>query len=142
MALEGDLIRLREERDSDLPLLVKLRNDLDTQAWGKALPPDYTEGMYRQRMEDRKFSFDRNDGRFIIEFIENEEPIGIGYIGFSSVTYRMDATVGIMLDKKYWGSGVAFEAQELMLKFLFEEIGVRVIRLWTQTSVPRAIGLA
>ncbi len=140
MAIEGNLIRLREERQSDLDLQVRLRNDLDTQAWSKTLPPDYTEFMFRQRYEDRKFSYDRDDGRFIIEFKENGE--AIGYMSFSNLTYRMDATIGVMLDKKYWGSGVAFEAQELLIRFLFQEMGVRVVRLWTQSGNPRAVGLA
>lgn len=140
MAIEGETIRLREEREEDIPLLIHLRNDLDTQAWSKTLPPDYTQDMYQKRYTDRDFTYDRDDGRFIIEFIENQE--AIGYVGFSSLTYRMEVTVGIMIDKKYWGSGVALETQELLIRFLFEEMGVRVIRLWTQSGNPRAMGLA
>jgi len=35
MALEGKFVILREEREKDLPFLVALRNDLETQAWSK-----------------------------------------------------------------------------------------------------------
>ena len=41
MPLEGKKVRLREVRESDLPLLVSLRNDLDTQGWSQTLPPDW-----------------------------------------------------------------------------------------------------
>lgn len=46
MPLEGELVILREERPEDMNLQVELRNDLETQAWSKTLPPDYTESMY------------------------------------------------------------------------------------------------
>ena len=45
MPLEGKLVILREERPEDMKFLVVLRNDLETQAWSKFLPPDYTEAM-------------------------------------------------------------------------------------------------
>ena len=67
MALEGKLTILREERPEDLPFLVELRNDLETQAWSQTLPPDYTLGMYAKRLESREFSYERDDGRFRVD---------------------------------------------------------------------------
>ena len=55
MPLEGKLVILREERDEDVPIFQALRNNLETQAWPKTLPPDYTLGMYMRRPE-RDFS--------------------------------------------------------------------------------------
>ena len=139
MALEGDLVRLREEREEDLPMLRDLRNDLATQAWSRSLPPDYTLEMYRQRFTEREFSFDRTEGRFIIELCSTGEMAG--YLGFYGLVPRLSAVYGIAVAEEHWGKGVALEAQELILKFLFEEMGLRVVRMYTHSGNPAMVGL-
>lgn len=140
MGIEGESVLLREEREDDLPLLVALRNDLDTQAWSQTLPPDYTLHMYRQRYEGREFAYKRDDGRFIIVHKASQEAAGT--ISYTGLEPRWETTIGIMLAKKFWSSGIAYEAQELLLQFLFHELGLRVVRLWTNSGNPRAIRLA
>ena len=140
MPLEGKIIVLREERREDMPLLTALRNDLDTQAWGMSLPPDYTDLMYTKRFEAREFSFSPEEGRFIIEHKESGEFAGT--ISYTWLRPRFAATIGIMVDKKFWGKGVALDAQETLLHFMFVELGLRVVRLWTHSGNPQAIGLA
>jgi RimJ/RimL family protein N-acetyltransferase len=140
MALEGDLVILREERLQDVGPLVDLRNDLETQAWSKTLPPDYTEAMYTKRYQDREFSYDRDDGRFIIETLDTHEFAGT--ISYTGLEPRWVATIGIMVAKKFWGTGLASDAQEVLLKFMFQELGLRVVRLYTHSGNPRAVGLA
>jgi RimJ/RimL family protein N-acetyltransferase len=140
MGLEGRLVTLREERPEDMPLLMALRNDLETQAWSKTLPPDYTEPMYRKRFEERSFSFDRSDGRFIIEDKASHQFAGT--ISYTSLEQRFATTIGIMVAKPFWGSGIAGDAQDVLLKFLFSELGLRVVRIWTHSGNPRAVRLA
>ena len=140
MALNGSLIRLREIREEDLPLLVELRNDLDTQAWSRTLPPDFTSEMLRKKHLDREFSFRPGTAQFTIELLETGE--AVGNANYSGVQDRMEATLGIMVAKPWWGTGVAREANELLLEFLFEEMGMRVVRLWTQSGNDRALGAA
>lgn len=139
MPLEGELVILREEREEDVPVFLALRNDLETQAWPKTLPPDFTLGMYRQRHE-REFTMDRMDGRFAVEWKENGACIG--HIGYTDLRPRWSAGIGITILQDYWGTGAAFDAQEALLRFLFEELGLRVVRLWTNSGNPAAIRLA
>lgn len=140
MSLEGEHIVLREERPEDMARLTAMRNDLETQAWSKTLPPDYTEGMYMKRFQEREFSFDPKDGRFII--ISKEKGEFVGSISYTGLRPRWSATVGIMVDKKFWGTGFAADAQDVLLKFLFIELGLRVVRLYTHSGNPRAVRLA
>jgi RimJ/RimL family protein N-acetyltransferase len=140
MSLDGERIVLREERRADLPFLVSLRNDLETQGWSQVLPPDYTLEMYIKRFEEREFSFKRDDGRFVIEEKDTGELVGM--IGYQLEPPRWSAVIGIAIDRHYWGSGYAYEAQELLLQFLFEELGLHIVRLWTQSGNPRAVKLA
>jgi RimJ/RimL family protein N-acetyltransferase len=140
MVQQGNLTILREERPEDLPFLVELRNDLETQAWSLTLPPDYTLGMYAKRLEGRAFSYDRSDGRFII--VEKDSNELIGSVVYSSLRSRWSATLGIIVAKPFWGGGYAMDALEVLLKFLFEELGLRVVRLWTHSGNLRAVGSA
>ncbi|MFQ5977830.1 MAG: GNAT family N-acetyltransferase [Candidatus Heimdallarchaeota archaeon] len=140
MPLEGEKVILRELRETDIPLLREMRNDLVTQAWSKTLPPDYPDLVFRKRFESREFSYDPDMGRFIIEAKQSGETIGA--INYADLERRHSATVGIQLKKEYFGKGYALDAQECLLKFLFCELGVRVVRLWTQSGNPRAIGFA
>lgn len=137
MPLEGERVRLREVRESDLDLFVQLRNDLATQAWSRTLPPDYTREMIRRRYWDREFSYRRDHGIFIIEGRDSSEAIGM--ISYSDVVDRFEATWGLALDRKWWGTGVAHDAAEVLLRFMFEELGLRVVRLYTQTENERAV---
>ena len=140
MPLEGKQVILREERPDDLQFFADLRNDMETQAWSKALPPDYTESMYRKRFDAREFSFDRSDGRFVV--LDKETGERIGCIVYSDLEPRFSTTIGIITAKKFWGSGAALDAQEVLLEFLFVELGIRVVRLWTHSGNPAAVKLA
>jgi RimJ/RimL family protein N-acetyltransferase len=140
MPLEGELVILREERPEDMKFLVALRNDLETQAWSKTLPPDYTENMYLKRFEGREFSYDPKEGRFIITSKENGEFAGT--ISYTGLRPRWTAAIGIMVEKRFWGSGFANDAQEVLLEFLFQDLGLRVVRLYTHSGNPRAVRLA
>lgn len=140
MALEGRLVLLREERHEDQPLFVDLRNDLATQGWNVALPPTYTVGMYVKRLEAMEFSYDRDCARLSI--VEKASGDLAGYITYSDLDPRLSATIGIALAKPFWGRGMAYDAQEVLLRFLFLDLGVRVIHLWTHSGNDRAVGLA
>jgi RimJ/RimL family protein N-acetyltransferase len=140
VAIEGTRVRLREERADDIDFVTALRNDLDTQAWPKSLPPHYTREMMAKRYEAREFSFEPDDGRFIIE--EKETGDRVGFVGYMGLVPRFSANLGVMVAKHYWGSGHAREANDLLLQFMFEELGLRVVRLWTHTLNPRAVTLA
>lgn len=140
MPLEGKLVILREQRREDLSLLVAMRNDMSTQAWSKALPPDYTEPMYAKRFEAREFSYEPTAAHFSIEHRQSGK--WVGFIGYSNLEPRFSTSIGITIAKEFWGTGAAFDAQEVLLRFLFEELGLRVVRLWTHSGNPQAVDLA
>ena len=137
MPLEGELVRLREVREADLGMFAELRNDLETQAWSRTLPPDYTLEMIRRRYWDRDFSYRRNEAVFVVEVKETSDVAGT--ISYTGVVDRMEATWGLAINKRFWGTGVALDAGDTVLRFLFEELGLRVVRLYTQTGNERAV---
>jgi ribosomal-protein-alanine N-acetyltransferase len=140
MPLEGQLVILREQKRDDLAFLMSLQNDMQTQAWSLALPPDFTDHMYEKRYEAREFSYDPDEARFVI--VQKESGDLVGQIQYSGLERRWSATIGIITSAKFWGSGVALDAQEVLLRFLFCELGVRVVRIFSHSGIPRAIRLA
>ncbi|MFX1253649.1 MAG: GNAT family N-acetyltransferase [Promethearchaeota archaeon] len=140
MPLEGEKVYLREQQREDIVKFREWRNNLETQGWSKTLPPDYTDEMYFKRHEQREFSYDPKQGLFTIIRKTNDEAIGL--ISYTGLEPRHSATIGIILDKKYWGQGYGYDAQEVLLKFLFIELGLQVVRLWTHAGNPGAVKLA
>jgi len=138
--LEGLLVTLREERRDDQKLFAQLRNDLETQAWSKALPPTYTEEMHVKRFDAMEFSYNRTSARLPIVYNETGELAG--YISYTDLEPRLSASIGLVVAKPFWGTRVALDAQEVLLRFLFSELGLRVVHLWTHSGNPRAVGLA
>lgn len=140
MALEGPGVRLRELAEEDLQFVADLRNDLDTQAWGRTLPPEYTVEMMRRRYWDRDFSYNPDWAMFIIEATESGE--AIGFVSYTDLKDRHEATLGVVVAQPWWGSGLALQAVDLVLWLLFVRMGIRVARLWTESSNVRAVGAA
>ena len=137
MPLSGDRVRLRELRETDYEFMVDLRNDLATQGWSRTLPPDYTVGMYRRRYEAREFSFRRTDATFIVEELDGSRRVG--YCGYSGLVDRHSAQIGVALLQEYHGRGYAHEVNELLLRLLFDEMGVHKVTLWTHTGNQAAV---
>lgn len=138
MPLIGDRVRLREVRPTDFPMLVELRNDLDTQAWSRTLPPDHTLEMIEKRYGGRDSEYRRDSAMFMIETIGDGETVG--FVSYNELIDRMEATIVIAVLRRHWGSGMTTEACQLLLRFLFEDLGLKVVRLWTQSGNPRAVG--
>jgi RimJ/RimL family protein N-acetyltransferase len=138
--LTGDLVRLREVTASDFPILAALRNDIATQGWSRTLPPDYTLEMIENRYGNRQFEYRRDSAMFMIETLEDD--VTIGFISYNELVDRMEATIGIAILRDHWGLGLSSEACDLVLRFLFVELGLRVVRLWTQSGNERAVGSA
>ncbi len=140
MALEGTLVILREERREDQKLFADLRNDLDTQAWNQTLPPSYTEEMHVKRFDAMEFSYEHTRARLAI--VSKETGALAGYISYTGLQPRLSASIGLVVAKPFWGTRIALDAQEVLLGFLFQELGVRVVHLWTNSGNPRAAALA
>jgi len=131
--LQAKLVRLRPIKDDDCEYLANLKNNMFTQAWNQRLPPNTTAEKIKKRFQEAN---DKQNSAILA--IEKLDGTLIGNINYSEDVPRFDATFGIVVGKEHWGQGLAEEAQELILEFLFIERGVQVVRLWTQTGFPWA----
>ena len=74
--------------------------------------------------------------------VDRETGERAGYISYTGLNRRFAATIGLIVARPFWGTGVALDAQEVLLRFLFVELGIRVARIWTHSGNPRAVALA
>jgi RimJ/RimL family protein N-acetyltransferase len=135
--LEGKMVRLRPYRDSDLEYFAQLRNDLRTQGWNQRLPPRATPESTRERLEDRQRG--QHSAVLAIETLGGQL---VGYVTYEEGPMRLRAMLGVITGPEHWGKGFAREAQEIVLRFLFEDRGVQVVNLWTTSWNERAVRAA
>lgn len=136
-SLSGSLVSLRPPRDDDSGFLASLRNDLRTQAWNQRLPPCVMPKRIEERLNE---GLKRPHTALLI--IETKEGENVGFVNYDEGPPRLSATVGISIGTDYWGKGHAMEAMELLLRFLFEERGLLVVRAWTQSGNKRAVKMS
>jgi len=96
--------------------------------------------MYVRQLEAMEFSNERSDARFSV--VQKESEKLAGYVSYNRVMPRLRTTIGISIAKPFWGSGVAYDAQEVLLRFLFLDLGLRAVHLWSHSGNARALGLA
>jgi len=135
--LSGELVRLRAVKDEDLEYLASLKNDMRTQAAGRRDPPRFTATFMRERHEKTLGS--PMKGLWSIETKGGEL---VGTVDYHEYSPRLGAILGIVTGTEHWGKGYGREALELVIRFLFEERGLRVVNLWTTSWNVRMVGLA
>jgi RimJ/RimL family protein N-acetyltransferase len=135
--LEGDKVRLRPLEDGDLPQLVTWLSDMEVRRWlamSEAPPPtlESEREWYQQSKQDPAsvlWSIESEDGRLVGD-------VGLGLI---DKTHRR-AEVGIFIgDKTLWGRGLGTHAISRVLRYAFDELGLRRVQLYVDEDNLRAI---
>jgi len=132
--LEGRLVRLRAVEKGDLPVFVKWINDPEVIEYLQFEPPMSIEDevtWYHHMIsgKDRAFAIETLDGRLI------------GNIGIIGLDWRNRKTdLGIMIgEKDCWSRGFGTDAILLMLRYLFEELGLDRVGLYADVGNHRGI---
>lgn len=135
--LTGKLVRLRPMKDSDYEYFASFKNDLRTQAWNQRI------GMCRTAAQTKEYFENQQKKPGVADYsIEKLDGTLVGHIGYNEGPPRFAATMGIIMGTEHWGKGYAQEAHELLFEFLFEQRGIQVIRLWSQSGNKRGIAAA
>nr|WP_302849211.1 GNAT family protein [Polaribacter sp. SA4-10] len=121
---------------SDLSLINKIRNDnyAYEHTGGNKY---YISSEYDKKWIEDKIFKNQNQIYLAICLIETDELIG--YFGINKIDYRNRKAqwAGINVDKKFSNKGYATQAGKLMLKYVFEEIGLyRFYGYWLESNSP------
>ena len=99
-------IVLRPYLENDFDILFKIRNDFEIQYMLMTNPKPNTKSKTLQWIENKAAA---NDSVFFI--ISNEVNETIGYIQAVKINQiNKNCNIGIALEKKWWGKGIAGEA--------------------------------
>ena len=125
----GEKVCLRAYKEEDIPIATKFVNDGELK---KLLAPGIPFPMTLWEEEEWIKSQKGNKNgeyNFAIEDIETNNYIGGCGINEVNWTTRV-ATVGIMIgNKDYWNKGYGTDAMRVLIKFIFENMNIRKIKL-------------
>ena len=135
--LQGDVVKLRTVGERDLPLLVRWVNDPDVRHWlHQSDRPDATVESVRGRFGLTKEAF--------ANFVWMIETLGgrpVGHVGLLRVDpqhKRAELAISIG-EKECWSRGYGTDAIRTVLRYGFEELGLRRIDLHTDADNARGI---
>lgn len=135
----GEKVLLRAYKESDIKTATELINDKELKKYlVNAVPLPTTLWQEEEWVKSQKSS-KNGEYNFAIEDIETGKYIG--GCGIQSVNWLVrTATVGIMIgDKNYWGKGYGTDAMKVLMKFIFDDMNIRKIKLGTFSFNERAI---
>ncbi len=127
MDIFGTLVRLRAIEWEDLCLLAKWHNDPDIAHYlgGWSFPI----GLAQQRIWFEQALSDKLTQRFIIEVLEDQEPIGM--TGLWKIDWKnREAESGLLIGDGHRGKGYGTDTVFAVMRFGFEELGLN--RLWAE----------
>ncbi|MCG7845314.1 MAG: GNAT family N-acetyltransferase [Methanomassiliicoccales archaeon] len=131
--LIGERVNLVATERSYVPYYTKWINDPEVTRWLKVDPPLSLEMEYdwvdNIRKSDRfSFTILTKDGR------------PIGNMGLEDISWKYRrASMGIMIgEKDHWGKGYGSDAITTLLRYCFEELGMRRVELFTDSDNHRA----
>jgi RimJ/RimL family protein N-acetyltransferase len=131
--LIGEKVDLVAAERCYVPQYVKWINDPEVTQWLKVNPPLSPE-MERDWVDSLQ-----REGRMTFTIL-TKEGTPIGNMGLEEVSWRYKrASMGIMIgEKEYWGKGYGTDAITTLLRYSFEELGMRRVDLVTDSDNVRA----
>ncbi len=135
--LAGEKVRLRSLEREDLPKIWQWSNDEEVMYyWGMpgfSISLAEIEHRFSRTLDAR----DATRKWFIIETLD-KKPIGrMMYFNLDRRHHHAEIAIQIG-EKEYWGQGYGTEATMLFLDYLFNELGLHRVYLYTQDYNPRA----
>lgn len=127
---------LRAFEYSDLDLFNKLRNDEEAYQFTGGNKYYISKEYDRKWIEDKIFN---NQKQIYLAICLKSANEVIGYLSIIEIDHwnKKAKWGGIIIDSQYYNKGFATEASGLMLRFVFEELGInRFWGYWIESNLP------
>lgn len=134
----GEKVCLRSYKEEDIKIANSLVNDKELKKFLVTGIPFPMSSWEEEAWIKSQKSNNNGEYNFAIEDIKTNKYIG--GCGIQTVNWLTRvATVGIMIgDKNYWSKGYGTDAMKVLVKFIFENMNIRKIRLSTFSFNLRA----
>jgi diamine N-acetyltransferase len=124
--IESSLIKLRQPEDSDLDLLVSMRNNLSLQAMLMSLP----RASNTQRVRDWLNNHLSNPQSIFFMIAEANTNLPCGYIQITNIDFvHRHGELGICIDPSFQGKGYGKQAIILLEEYIQEVFNLRKLVL-------------
>ena len=134
--LKNDHVVLRPWCDEDIPVLMRLRNDVALQTQLITQPRPNSRERVMQWLRDR---CERTDVVFFVVAAANDNRV-LGYVQLASIDVLNGCSdLGICMDPETHGSGAAVQSLSLLEVYAIQVFGMRKIVLKVLCSNCRAI---
>jgi len=141
MMIKGKKVRLRPVEKTDLPKIWEWLNDEEVMYYWAS--PDNTVSLaqleHQFLLPSEPWDPRGTPARQIL-IIETIEGVAIGQIGYFdlSTRHRRAEVLTQIGEKDYWGKGYGTDAMMSFLNYLFNELGLNRVYLYTQSYNRRA----
>ncbi|AFY94666.1 GNAT family N-acetyltransferase [Chamaesiphon minutus] len=126
ITVEASLIRLRQPEDSDLALMVAMRNNLELQAMLMSLP----RASNNQRVRDWLNHHLNNPQSIFFIIAEITTDLPCGYIQVTNIDFvHRHGELGICIDSSYQGKGYGKQAINAIEQYTQEIFNLRKLTL-------------
>jgi len=116
---EFGALRFRPVEREDLKLLHDWENDYELMMYSRSRPMN-SKSMAQLEQEYAEWVKDEKETRFIIEFADLKEAVGIARIELGDWCYVRAANVGTFIGKKnLWGKGLGLQITTALLEMCF-----------------------
>lgn len=138
--LQSERLLFRQHEMTDVESYFKIMSDSSVvRYYGKYPLKDLSEAHNDLSLFHKEF-VNGTMIKWVLEHKENKKYVGsIGAFGLSSPHKR--TTISCVLDKQFWGMGLAKEGLQTVIQFLFKDIGMNRIQLYVDPINIKAVGL-
>jgi len=122
--LDGDGIRLRPWRESDVPRIVEACSDERTRQWLGRLPEPYDESEARAWLEHQSAGL--ADGQRVEwAVVDPADDVALASISFFDYRPEVELEIGYWAHPDARGRGVVTRAMGRVIEYAFDDLGVR-----------------
>lgn len=125
--IDADGVRLRPAREGDVPRIVEGCADPETQRWLGQLPAPYDAAAARTWMEESAERLATGTGMDWV-VVDPATDLVLGSVGWFGLDPGLACEVGYWTHPAARGRGVSTRAGAAVLRYAFEELGVRHVR--------------
>lgn len=123
--LEGDGVRLRPLRESDVPRIVEASSDDRTQHWLGRMPEPYDEADAREWLEQCQENAATGHGvQWAVVDPDDDDRI-LAAVGYFGLVPEIECEIGYWAHPDARGRGVMTRAMGTVMRHAFEDLGVR-----------------
>ena len=138
--LKNDKIWLRALEPEDLEKLYEWENDSSIWTLGSTISP-YSRYVLKEYIAQSHLGiYEQKQLRLMIELREGSKPLGVMDL-YDFDPHNKRAGVGILLDHKYQGKGIASESLSLMMDYAFSFLKLHQLYAYISTGNERSKSL-